>query len=300
MSVLCGMKNKSISTDQEQYIAEFKAFLRMRNYAPTTIKSYISAINQFWKFCLEAAVTNPEYDKTKALQAWFWHITEKFGAGTVFTQNYSALKLFFVHILKRDWSVYGIVRPRRVRNLPEIMSKIEVEKLIEQATCLKHQTIFLTLYATGMRMNEVVSLKIEDINPQTMTLRVRMGKGRKDRFLPLSQPLLAVIDQYVEQYKPAIFLFNGATIGHPLCARAVQNAFQLAKQKARLNPKITPHTLRHAFATHHLDNGTHLGGIKEMLGHANLKSTQRYLHLSVQSLHQFTNPADDLCKRYIK
>jgi integrase/recombinase XerD len=300
MLLPCGMKKTIYSAFQQQYIADFRSFLLMRNYASSTIKTYINVLCQYWDFCREQQRSNPAFDKEQALAAWFLQITEKFGAGTAYNQNYSSLKLFYKYVLKRDWEIYGILRPRKVSSLPEIMSKSDVDKLLCACTCLKHRAIFLTMYATGLRVGELVQLKIEDINSQSMTIRVRNGKGRKDRFLPLKEPLLLLLRDYVKLYRPAEYLFNGLINGKSLSTRAVQNAFQLAKQKARLNPKISAHTLRHAFATHHLDDGTHLPAIKTMLGHKDIKTTARYLHLSIQSLHQFNNPADDLCKKFIK
>ena len=284
---------------KQQLMTDFRVFLQMRNYAPSTIKSYLSVLGQYWAFCEEQPNINPLFTKDKAVFLWFKSIMEKNGAGTYYNQNYSSLKLFFIHILQRDWAAYGILRPRKVYSLPEVMTKDEVDRLIVQAACVKHKAIFLTLYATGLRVGEVVKLKMEDINSENMTIRVRQGKGRKDRFLPFSQPLLDILRQYVKLYRPTIFLFNGAINAQPLSIRAIQNAFQLAKEKAHLNPKITPHTLRHAFATHHMDEGTHLSAIKSMLGHTNIKTTSRYLHMSVQALHQFNNPADSLCKKFI-
>ena len=282
-----------------QLLSDFTVFLQMRNYAPSTIKSYLNVLGQYWTFCEQQPVSNPQFTKDKALLLWFKHLTQKHGAGTVYNQNYSSLKLFYLHILKRDWDSHGILRPRRVRHLPEVMSNDDVDRLIAQAHCLKHKAIFLTLYATGLRISELANLKIEDINAQTMTLRVRSGKGRKDRFLPLSLPLLDMLRQYFLSYKPLVYLFNGEKNAQPLSTRAIQHAFQVAKKKAKLNPKITPHTLRHAFATHHIDDGTHLAAIKSMLGHTNIKTTSRYLHMSVNSLHQFNNPADSLCTKHI-
>lgn len=285
---------------QQPLIEEFKVFLQMRNYAPSTIKSYLNCLSQFWKFCEQGRLRNPNFTKEKAVFFWFKHLTDKLGAGTVFSQNYSSLKLFYLHILKRNWEDNGILRPRRNRPLPEIMSNDDIDKLLDNTVFPKHKAIFLTLYATGMRIGELTQLKIEDVNSQTMTILVRQGKGRKDRFLPLSDSLLAVLRQYFTEYKPTVYLFNGVNVGQPLSTRAIQHAFQCAKEKAKLNPRITPHTLRHAFATHHVDEGTHLAAIKSMLGHTNIKTTSRYLHLSVQSLHQFSNPADALCKKFIK
>ena len=109
-----------------------------------------------------------------------------------------------------------------------------------------------------------------------------------------------VLDQYRAAVNPSVYLFNGAKNGHPLGARSIQHAFQTAKNKAKLNPKITPHSLRHAFATHHIEGGTHTPALKSLLGHTNIKSTERYIHMTILSLHQFNNPADDLCKKYIK
>ena len=300
MLLPCGMKKTIHSTFQQQYIVDFRSFLLMRNYASSTIKSYINVLCQYWAYCVKQQRIDPTFDKEQALGAWFLCITEKFGAGTAYNQNYSSLKLFYKHILKRDWELYGILRPRKVHSLPEIMSKADVDTLLCACTCLKHRAIFLTMYATGMRVSELVQLKIEDINSQSMTIRVRKGKGGKDRLLPFTEPLLDLLRVYVKDYRPVDYLFNGLINGQPLSTRAVQSAFQLAKEKARLNPKISSHTLRHAFATHHLDDGTHLPAIKTMLGHTNIKTTERYLHLSIQSLHQFNNPADELCKKFIK
>jgi integrase/recombinase XerD len=299
MLLLCSMKTIKRPAIHEQYIANFRTFLLMRNYALTTVKTYINSLNQYWSFCTRQARSDPQFNKDNALKLWFIYITEHFGAGTVYNQSFSSLKLFYIHILKRDWAVHGILRPRRVHSLPEVMSQSDVDRLLNHTLNLKHKTLFLTLYATGLRVSELVNLKIEDLNSQTMTLKVRAGKGRKDRLLPLSQPLLDVLRQYAKLYGPVVFLFNGAIAGHPLSVRAVQNAFSKAKQKAGLTHKVSAHTLRHAFATHHLDEGTHLAAIKTMLGHTNIKTTARYVHMTVQSLHQFTNPADQLCKKFI-
>lgn len=285
---------------KEQLMKDFKVFLQMRNYAPTTIKSYLNVLRQYWIFCEHQPLCNPDFCKDNAPIFWFKHLTQKHGAGTVYNQNYSSLKLFYIYILKRDWSVHGILRPRRVRYYPEIMSKEDVDDLLMHTPNVKHKAIFLSLYATGLRISELSNLKIDDINSQTMTLRVRSGKGRKDRFIPIKQPFLDLLQQYIGLYEPKTFLFNGDKRGEPLTTRAMQNAFQLAKQRANLNPKITPHTLRHAFATHHIDEGTHLPAVKSMLGHTNIKTTARYIHMSVQSLHQFNNPADALCKKHFQ
>ena len=248
------MKKILYSATQQQYMDTYRTYLLMRNYAPTTIKSYVNALYQYWRFCVEYAQQHSDFEKDKAPYLWFKHVTQTYGAGTVFSQSFSALKLFYVHILKRDWAAFALQRPRRVRFMPELMSVADVTALLAQCS-EKYQTIFLTFYATGMRMSELCNLKMQDINAQNGTIRVRQGKGRKDRLLPAKEPLMMVLDQYRAAFNPSVYLFNGAKNGHPLGARSIQHAFQTAKNKAKLNPKITPHSLRHAFATHHIEGG---------------------------------------------
>lgn len=284
---------------KEQLKKEFKTFLEMRNYAPTTIKTYLNVYNLYWRFCEAQVLSNPDFCKDKAPIFWFKYVVGEYGAGTFYNQSYSSLKLLYTYILKRDWLVYGILRPRRVQYYPELMSKADVDRLLMHTFNMKHKMIFLSLYATGLRINELSQLKLEDINPQTMSLRVRSGKGRKDRFIPIKQPFLDFIEQYRRLYEPVNYLFNGEKKGEVLTTRAMQSAFQSAKKRAKLNPKVTPHTLRHAFATHHLDEGAHLPALKSMLGHTNIKTTSRYLHMTVESLHQFNNPSDSLCTKHI-
>jgi integrase/recombinase XerD len=295
------MKNKIVSPTQTHYLGEYRRFLLMRNYAETTIKSYMSALNLYWSYCEKTLASDPQFDRTKLLGAWFWHVTQKYGAGTFYNQSFSSLKLFYIHILNKDWSIYAVLRPRRrVRPLPDVMRPDEVDALIAHAGNLKHQTILLMLYGTGLRVAELAQLKVADVDSQTRVIHVRTGKGGKDRFVPLTNPLLAILRQYYVQYRPAVFLFYGEQNGKPLSTRTIQSAFAVAKLKAGLSGNISPHSLRHAFATHHIDDGTHLMAIKSMLGHTNIKTTARYIHTSVNSLQQFNNPADDLCKKYTK
>lgn len=179
--------------------------------------------------------------------------------------------------------------------LPPIMSEAEVKKVINNITNLKHRTFIILIYSTGLRLRELTSLRIADIDSQNMRIKVVQGKGNKDRFTLLSQHVLLLLRDYYLKYKPVEFLFNGYRKGLPASPRSVQHAFALALKKAGLgNKNYSIHTLRHCFATHLLDNGTDLHTIKELLGHNDLKTTMIYMHLTNARVQRIINPYDRL------
>ena len=175
------------------------------------------------------------------------------------------------------------------------MSATEIRTLIDSIKNIKHRTIVMLLYSTGMRLSEISGLKITDIDSKAMRIKIVQGKGAKDRFTILSQQVLLELRAYYIIYKPREYLFNGYKAGRPLGVRTIQHLVQIALAKIGLESKhYTVHTIRHSFATHLVDNGTDLHTVKELLGHSTLQTTMRYMHLSTARIKGIVNPYDAL------
>jgi site-specific recombinase XerD len=207
------------------------------------------------------------------------------------------LRFFFVRTLKRPEFREFLPYPRERQRLPGILSKEEVARLINASGNLFRRTLLMVLYGTGMRRTEVARLKIGDIDSQRMIIRVVEGKGGKDRDLPLSPALLETLRAYWRWRKPKVYLFPSRThrqIEQPISDKTLWIACGEAAQRAAIRKRVTPHTLRHSWATHLLEAGTDLRTIQILLGHGDLETTAKYLHLSQRHLQMVSNPLEDL------
>jgi len=206
-----------------------------------------------------------------------------------------SISFFFRHVLKLPYVIPSLIYPRTASKLPPVMSAPEIKTLIDSIKNIKHRTIVMLLYSAGLRLSEIASLKITEIDSKNMRIKVVQGKGAKDRYTILSQQVLQELRAYYIIYKPAIYLFNGSGKGRPISHRSIQHLVQNALAKAGLNSKnYTVHTIRHSFATHLVDNGTDLHTVKELLGHSNLQTTMRYMHLTTTRIQGIVNPYDVL------
>jgi integrase/recombinase XerD len=203
-----------------------------------------------------------------------------------------------VKTLKRAYMLDYIPFPREERRLPVVLSQEEVTRLIEASSSLMHRAMLMTLYAAGLRRTEAANLKVADIDSKRMVLHIRQGKGRRDRDIPLSAKLLDVLRDYWRWMKPKTYLFPGTRNGWradvPISPKMMWAACREAAVRAGLDPKISPHCLRHSYATHLLEAGTDLYTIQKLLGHADLRHTLVYLHLSRIHLHSPASPLDAL------
>jgi site-specific recombinase XerD len=214
-------------------------------------------------------------------------------------QRVAALRFFFTKTLKRAWNIDETPYPKRRIQLPTILSQDEVARLIESASSPFHHTVLMTLYGTGVRRAELTNFKIADIDSQRMVIHVQGGKGRKDRDIMLSPNLLTELREHYRRLrrKPETWLFPGGrfhTADDPISTKLVWHACREAAQRAGIQKPLHPHTLRHCFATHLLENGTDLRTIQILLGHSDLKETTVYLHVSQQHLHAAASPLDTL------
>ncbi len=264
-----------------------------RNYAETTIHSYLKAVEHF-----RGHVDTPiEEVGPDDLRSYHAHLlgTRKLAVNTV-VLNICALRFLYIKVLKRRDMKEDLPYPKQRLRLPVILSPDEVAQLIGAARNLYHRTMLMTLYSTGLRRAELCRLKVADVDSKRMMLRVVQGKGGIDREVPLSKKLLGALRQYYRWMRPETYLFPG-TVNHsradkPITEKIVWQAVREATIRAGIQKRVTPHTLRHCFATHLLESGADLRSIQMMLGHSDLEATTVYLHLSRRHLQATANPLE--------
>jgi site-specific recombinase XerD len=198
--------------------------------------------------------------------------------------------------LRKDWVVQHIAYPRLPRKLPIILSLAELQQFLEAIPNLKHRAALMTAYAAGLRVSEVVALKVADIDSQRMVIRVEQGKGCKDRYVMLSPRLLTILRTYWKRVRSKEWLFPGAKPNQHLSVRTLQVICRNARQNSGLTKPVTMHSLRHCFATHLLENGTDLRTIQLLMGHRSLSSTGRYLRVATSSVCSTSSPLDLLAE----
>ena len=268
--------------------------LQRRNYAETTIESYIRAVEDFSRhFNCSPDRLGPRH--IREYQAELFQ-KRKFSPNTV-AQHLAALRFFYVKTLKKAWSITETPYPKKAMHLPTILSHEEVARLIDAARPPVHRTLLMALYATGLRRAELARLKVSDVDSQRMVIHVQGGKGRKDRDVLLSPTLLDELRRHWRRLrrKPSVWLFPGKsspTSDHPITPKVIYHACKRAAQRAGLPNGVHPHTLRHCFATHLLEAGADLRTIQMLLGHSDLEETTIYLHLSERHLNATVSPLD--------
>ena len=270
--------------------------LQRRNYAETTINSYIRIVEDFsLRFQRPPDRLGPQH--IREYQAELFK-KRKLAASTV-TVYLAALRFFYTKTLKRGWSVAETPYPKKAEHVPSILSRQEVERLIAGAGTSFHRTLLMTLYATGLRRAELTHLKISNVDSQRMVIHVQGGKGRKDRDVMLSPKLLKELREHWRRLrrKPSQWLFPGNgqhTNDRPISTKVVWHACRNAAKRAGIQKQVHPHTLRHCFATHLLEQGADLRNIQMLLGHNDLKQTTIYLHVSELRLNSTASPLDTL------
>lgn len=267
-----------------------------RNYSPTTIRSYLHALDTCEQYHRRRRVDRLGPDALRRYQAYLFE-KKKLAVGTV-GLHVAALRFFFVRVLKRRELKEDLPTPKRHRRLPTVLSPDEVRRLIAGAKNLYHRTLLLMLYGTGLRRSELLQLKVGDIDSRRMVVRVERGKGGHGREVPLSPTLLAALREYYRWMRPQTYLFPGTQDGwrtdRPLTSKVVWEAVRFAARAAGIDRRVSPHTLRHSYATHLLEAGADLRTIQVLLGHADLTHTTVYLHLSPRHLQAAPNPLEHL------
>lgn len=264
--------------------------MQIRNLSPDTQKSYVLQVAQFARHFKQS----PEALGPEHIRSYQLHLTkEKNLANGSVTVAVSALRFLYNTTLHRDWCLEDLIpMPKRAKKLPIILSPEEVLHFLECVKIVRHRTILTTCYAAGLRLSEAISLKPTHIDSQRMVIRVEQGKGQKDRYVMLSPRLLDILRDWWRSERPTDWLFPGDVAGTHISKEAVQQACPTARRLARITKPVTPHSLRHAFAVHLLENGTDLRRIQLLLGHRSLETTARYLRLAVSKVCSTTSPLD--------
>ena len=263
--------------------------MQLRRLSARTIKTYVHHVANFAAFFHKSP---EELGPEEIRQYQLYLVEEKKASWATFNQAVCALRFLYRVTLSKNWAIPHIPYSKKERVLPVVLSLEEVGQLLQSVTSLKFRAVLTTAYAAGLRLSEVISLHVSDIDSSRMLIRVRQGKGRKDRYVMLSPVLLEILRRYWRAARPTDYLFPGQKKGQHLNPSSVQKACRQAVKEAGLKKHVTVHTLRHCFATHLLEAGTDIRLIQLLLGHANLRTTQIYTHVSPQRAQEVVSPLD--------
>ena len=275
-------------------LPEFKRFqehLVLKGYSANTLRTYSTEFAQL----LYVMKGNPIQElTTERLRSYFLYCHEKLKLSeSEIHSRMNAVKFYFEQVLHRQKMFFDIPRPKKKLLLPKMLSKAEIKKIIAATLNLKHSLVLKVCYGMGLRVSEVVALKLSDIDSAEMLVRIEQGKGKKDRIAVLPQSLLPELREYYLSYRPKVYLFEGKE-GEAYSVRSAQAVFRKAMEKAGIRKKVGIHGLRHSFATHLMETGTDIRFIQELLGHNSIKTTQIYTHVTDLSKSRIKSPLDSL------
>ncbi|MFQ3214851.1 MAG: integrase/recombinase XerD [Marivirga sp.] len=268
----------------EGYFRELEA----RKYAINTVKTYIFCFEQFINFHANSPLNNLGEE---AIRSFIQSLMRQGKSDSSVNQHINAIKFYYEIVHKMPNRYYDFPRPAKAEKLPEVLSKTDVLAMIDKTFNLKHQCIISLLYSAGLRRSELLELKITDIDSSRMSVKVRGGKGKKDRLSILSQRILKQLRLYYKAYVPKVYLFEGYK-GEMYSTTSIAKVVSQAAKRVGIRKKVTPHMLRHSFATHLLEGGTDLRYIQALLGHNSSKTTEIYTHVAVNAFKNINNPLD--------
>jgi integrase/recombinase XerD len=266
--------------------------MQLRNYSPESQRSYIDAVARFARYFNKS----PEKLGAEEIRSYqLYLLKEKKIGWSTLGLNFCALKFLYTKTLGQPWVVEKAANPKVPKPLPLVLSREEVVRVLDLTANLKHRAFLATLYSTGARAAEARLLRVEDIDSQRMLVFIRHGKGGQQRYVMLSTQLLEILRAYWRWRKPQEWLFPSARFAdRPLDFSSIRKMCKEAGQRAGLGKCLHPHTLRHCYATHLLEDGVNLRRIQVLLGHASIKTTAKYLLVSQQTVQETVSPLDRL------
>lgn len=271
----------------EEYLEKLEYRMKLKGFSHKTIKSYIYNTKQFFNFLDKS----PEKVSKEDIESYFANLIKKGYMAASIRLNYASIKFFFTWVVPGNIDFVKIDTPKKKKQLPKVLSKKEIISMINNTKNLKHKLMIEVLYSSGLRIGEAVKLKINDIDAERNLIRVNHGKGSKDRQTILSNKLKEDLLKYLcTKRDNEIYLFS-KNDSH-IVIKTAQKIVDNAAKKSKLNKKVTPHMLRHSFATHLLEDGVDIRYIQKLLGHSRLETTQIYTHVANNDLRNIKSPLD--------
>jgi len=287
---LSRLKSPQNEENTNQCPPEYIELLETKRYSFNTARTYISMFSEFARhFTGKPLIEIDELDIKEYIHA----IVKQGKSGSYQNQVINAIKFYYEQVLDMPQRFYEIDRPRAERKLPSVLSEEEISRIISVTSNLKHKSILVTIYSCGLRLSELLNLKITDIQSDRHLLLIRDAKGNKDRTTILSETTINLLRKYYLSYRPKVYLFESPNGGRYSC-KSVQSIVKHALSMAQIDRPASTHTLRHSFATHLLENGTDLRYIQMLLGHSSPKTTEIYAHVSTKSLRGVVSPIEKL------
>jgi site-specific recombinase XerD len=271
--------------------------MRLMNYSTKTIKAYRSSIRRFAQYI---APRHPRDAENTEIRNYLLHLlTEKKSPPSTVNQVFNALRLLYVDLYHKPFVIGNLPRPQKEQKLPDVLNEEEVLRIFQSVDNLKHRTMLMLTYASGLRVSEIIKLRIEDLDGERGLIHIRDGKGKKDRYTILPESLKGILNTYWKTYLlgSSGWLFPGANPSYHLSSRSIQAVIERAVQVSGISKPVSMHTLRHSFATHLLEQGTDLRYIQELLGHQSSKTTEIYTHVSKRMLGRIKSPIDHIANQ---
>ncbi len=263
--------------------------LRLGGYSPWTQKIYLLYAKLFAKYHMRSPA---QMGEDEIRQYLLYMVDEKKCSRETYRQVRAALIFLYTKTLKRPIEVEHLPTQKKKIKLPSVLNGTEVQRLLNAVTRPKYHAMLMSLYAAGLLITEACQLRPEDIDSKRMLIHVRAGKGQKDRYTVLSQRFLVVLRDYFREHRPKSWLFPGRSAAGHISATTARQVFHLAVASAGIQKKVTPHVLRHCFATHLLESGVDIAVIQALLGHSSLRATQVYTHVSLEHIGRVKSPLD--------
>ena len=283
----------------QKHLSDFLQQIRLKGYSESTLKTYKS---EFTSFLTLLGRHNAADISTAKLKDYFQYCHSVLMlSGNTIHSRINAIKFFYEQVLHREKFFWEIPRPKKPMLLPKVLSERELGRLFAALPNKKHKAILFTTYSAGLRVSEIAGLKLIHIDSSRMQIFVEQAKGKKDRYVSLSPVLLDILRSYIKQCqpRPVTYLFESEQTGLAYPVRTIQRIFEAAKKNAGIGKEVGIHCLRHSFATHLLEKGIDIRYIKDLLGHFDIKTTERYLHVSRKNLVNIISPLDDLYEKGI-